>query len=601
MRGAAALVAGIVGGAVMAAQVPWHLDDCASICAMASDPVTGRSVATLVIFLAIPAALLTAVLVWTLGIRPGSAHEAAVRAALGEAAHAGVRRAALIGLRDGAAVAAAAYAIAGSLHVSQETSHGWEPFSTFTDLWTTRAVEAVLLTLALTVAHALAVWRPQRSPAERLREDAEPLAPARFGRGARIAAGIGATAAGVVVGLALTTDQGGASAVVAAGVAYAVAWVAAIGLVLGAVLPWARTLAPRFVALAAGLSDGAGAPRLAAVLAARASSPTRAAGRAVMAVGAIAFALAAWLVVPTGVQQSDRLAMTLMVDADAPDLSEQIAELDGVERVVVGDVVSGVERTHTVVALDPSDLAGVDDDLARALRTHPDAVVSSATSLNDLQADAIDPDGIVPSVHSSESYVGAAGIDAPGLGTAYLVYVEAGAAREAIGMAVADLDTGEASWASSSFRYSDEPGTWQGVAPASVALVLLLAPLALGAVRAGGRDAAMLAALGVEARIVRQALAIEGAVVASVAVAAGAAAGVVTRMTMSGLGAARRSLGGILTDSYPALMLESVPWSHVVMWGVLIFAAFVSVTALAASAIHLGTPAEALRDSEAVR
>ncbi len=595
------MVAGIVGGAVMTAQVPWHLDQCASICAMSSDPVSWRSIAALVVVLAIPAALLTAVLVWTLGIRPAPTHEAAVHAALGEAAHAGVVRAALIGLRDGAAVAAAAYAISGSLHVAQETSHGWEPFTTFTDLWTTRAIEAVLLTLVLAAAHALAVWRPQRSPAARLREDAEPLPPARFGRGARAAAGIGAAAVGVIVGLALTTDQGGAAAVVAAGVAYAVAWVAAIGLVLGAVLPWARTLAPRFVALAAGLADGAGAPRLAAVLAARASSPTRATGRAVMAVGAIAFTLAAWLVVPTGVQQSDRLAMTLMVGAEAPDLATEISAIAGVDRVVVGEVMGRDDGTRPVVALDPSDLAGVDEDLARALETHPDAVVSSATSMDDVQSDAIAPDGIVPMVHSSESYVNAADVDGRGQGAAYLVYVEAGAARDAISMAVADLDVGEASWASSSFRYSDEPGTWQGFMPVTLTLALLLAPLALGAVRAGGRDAAMLAALGVESRIVRHALVIESAVVASVAVAAGAAAGVGTRMAMSGLGAARRSLGGVLVDSYPALMLESVPWVHVIAWAGVIFSVFVAVTAVAASAIHLDTPAEALRDGEVAR
>ncbi|WP_062290872.1 hypothetical protein [Demequina phytophila] len=598
MRGVAAFVTGVAMAAVMALSLPWQLEECADVCGMAQERLNWISVGAILIYAAIPLALLTAILTWTLGVRSASPHEAAVRAALGEAAHAGTMRAGLTGLRDGLAVGAAAYAIAGAIHVALETTRGWEPFSTDHLFWALRAIEALLIALSLALAHVLSAWRPAKTPVERLREDVAAMRPVRVGRRAAWIGGAGAIAAGVVVGLA----WGGGTepafiATNAAGIAWAVAWVACIAFGLAVILPWARGTAPRFVALAAALAEGAGAPRLAAVLAARASSPTQATGRTVLAVGGIAFALAALLTAPTGVVQSDRIVLTMSVAPDAGDLRDRIAAVDGVERVVVGDALTTVDDARTIVAVDPTDLRGIDDALADALEAHPDAVVANTTNVLDVTTASFRPDGVVPLADGWYAYAAAGASESPPLGTAYVVYAEEGADKVAIDRAVGGIPS-DASWSSSTSTAGAQEVP-AGYVWAGIVLALILTPVAAGAVKAGSREAATLAALGVEPRILRWALVVEGAVVGSVAVAAGMSAGVLTRMTMSMVGAARHSLTGVITDSYPGLALSSVPWGYAVWWGALILGVFTAVTAIAAAAAHLDTPAEALREGAA--
>ncbi|WP_062519533.1 hypothetical protein [Demequina silvatica] len=598
MRGVAAFVAAVAMAAVMALPLPWQLEECADVCGMAQQRLNWISVGAILIYAAIPLALLTAILTWTLGIRSASPHEAAVRAALGEAAHAGTMRAGLTGLRDGLAVGAAAYAISGAIHIALETTRGWEPFSTDHLFWALRAIEALLIALCLALAHVLSSWRPAKTPVQRLREDVEAIRPVRVGRRAAWIGGAGAIAAGVVVGLA----WGGGTepafvATNAAGIAWAVAWAACLAFGLAVVLPWARGIAPRFVALAAALAEGAGAPRLAAVLAARASSPTQATGRTVMAVGGIAFALATLLVAPTGVVQSDRIVLTISVAPDARDLTDAIAAVEGVERVVVGDALTDVDAPRAVVAVDPADLRGIDGELADALEAHPDAVVTNASNVLDVTTADFQPSGVVPLADGGFAYAARGASAAPPLGSSYIVYAQEGADRVAIDRAVSGI-AGEASWSSSASTAGAQEVP-AGFLWGALVLALVLTPVAAGAVKAGTREAATLAALGVEPRVLRWALAVEGAVVGSVAVAAGMTAGVLTRMTMSMVGAARHSLTGVITDSYPGLALSSVPWGYAVMWGALILGVFTAVTAIAAAASHLDTPAEAIREGAA--
>ncbi|WP_062389638.1 hypothetical protein [Demequina iriomotensis] len=594
MRAAAALVAGLAAAAIMAVSVPWDIDNCVAPCGMSVAPPDVWTVVGLGIYLAIPAAILTAVLVAILGIRPTSASEAAVRAALGEAASAGVRRAALTGLRDGLAVAAAVYCVAGAAHVAIETTHGWDAFTTHTDFWLIRAVECLMAALALAVAHVLSAWRPRRSPVERLREEAEPPRPVR--RRAMVAtAAIGAVAAGVVVGLAVAQDgQPHYVTTNTAGIAWAIAFAACAVLGIGAVLPWARGVAPRFVALAAGLADGMGLSRLAAVLTARASSPTRATGRAVMAVGGIAFAMGAVMSGPAGVELSDRAVMVLATDRAAEDVTESLEAIDGVFAVVRGERLSSFDAPNAVVAIDPEALREADPALAQALISHPTAALSGATNVLDVTTEAFAPTGIVPLAGGWYSYVAESAASGPTYGPAYLIYAAEGADLKAIDGAVSRLPVG-----ASQVEIGTLAGSAGGTGGTLFLLLLLtavLAPVAIGAVRAGARESATLAALGADARTVRTALGVEGTVLAATAVAAGGSAGVLMGASMTMLARARHSLTGVITESYLGVALESVPWGLVVTGGVAMVAIYAVLTAVAAMATHLESPAEALRD-----
>ncbi|SEJ62208.1 hypothetical protein [Demequina mangrovi] len=600
MRGVAALVAGAAAAAFMALGLPWDIGECGGQCTQAGDPFTLVWAFGLVLYMGIPLTILVAMLVAILGIRAVDPGEAAVRAALGETPGTAVRRAAWTGLRHGLIVATSVYVMAGAVHVALEQAHGWEPFSTGAETWAVRAEEGILVALSLSIAHVIAVRRPRRTPVERLREDAEAMRPLRLGRGAAIVAGLAATAAGVIVGLALDHELAEGFVVTnAAGIAWGACWILLVVLALAAVLPWARGYAPRFVALAAGLADGAGAPRLAAVLAARASSPTKATGRTFMTVGLIAFAVGALATGPTAVAQSDLLVTTTSVSADSTDLRDELAAIDGVERVVVGEALAGLDEWQRAIAVDPADLRGIDDEVADALETHPGAAVSAETNVRDITTDVFRPSGIVPLDGSWDTFVSLADVTGPTAGTTYLVYAHEGADREAIDQAATAVET-DSTWSSSS-SYTSGGDSTGALVTIAVLLGLVLTPVAFGAVKAGSREAATFAALGAEPRLMRQALTLEGAVVAGTAVAAGMSMGAAAHMVMAVLGAARGSLTGVITDSYTTLALESVPWAYLVIWGALILGIFTAVTALASAAIRLDTPAEALRNKETVR
>lgn len=597
MRGAAALVAGIGAATLMSLSLPWNLETCADVCGQSSSPFTWGLALGTALYITLPVGILTAVLTWMLGVRPATAQEAAVRAALGEAASAGTVRAARTGAIDGLAVGAVTYVLAGAAHVVMETTHGWDAFSTSTDAWGTRAVEAVMVTAALTLAHVLAVHQPRRTPVERLREDIEAARPVRVGRRLAVIGSAGVAAVAVVVALALAFELApGSTVTVMADVALGVAWTACVALTLAVALPWARGHAPGWVASTAAVAEAAGAPRLAAVLGARASSPTQAGGRTVMALGAVAFAVAA-VGAPTGVHASDRLAMVMTVESPAPaDLEERIAALGGVARVISGPALMENDPWVSITTVEPEDLRVVEPEVYRALTEHPGAAVSSADRLEWITVEGFEPTGIVPVADGWVTYADAASLTGEPNATGYLMYAADGADREAIANAVSMLDTG-----ASSTTYSTLAGSSGGAAPVAWAcgLAVILLPLAIGAVRAGSREAATLTALGAEAAVVRWALTVEGAVAATVGVAVGAATGVLARVAMTMTDAAHGSLTGIITDAYVGTALSSVAWATVLGWSAAMVAVFTAVTGLVAAATHLDTPAEALRDGVA--
>ncbi|WP_062465253.1 hypothetical protein [Demequina soli] len=606
MRRVAAFVAGAAAAAAMGATLDWNLRECADVCGMAPESLTWFSVGVIALYASVPMALLTAVLVWTLGIRPAAPGEAAVRVALGESVAQGTARAALTGLRDGLAVATAAYLVTGAIHVALETTRGWAAFSTDTIYWAMRGIEGILVALCLATAHAIAVWRPRRTPVERLREDLAPYAPRRAGRGAVVLALVAAAAAAAVVGVALVAGVVPASpATATAGVAWTVAAVALVALALGVVVPAARRAVPHAVAAAAGLSDRLDAPRLSAVLAARAAAPTRSGGRAVMVLGALAFAVAAMSDAPTGLHQSERFVMTVTEPTDAaPGTAARLAAINGVAAVVTADARAGADAMHTVVRVDPATLAGLDDALADALLAHPGAVVAPTSTVADVTNGDLRPTGIVPLAGGDAAFIDAATTSGPPSELAHLIYAADGADKRAIIAAVGGA-------------IDDAPGMgalypdgWQRGAPDAVpgwilyrvaVLALLVAPLAAGAMRAGAREAATMAALGAEATVVRSALAVEGLALAAMACGAGIASGTATRAILEALGAAQASLDGVITDSYLGTALASVAWSDAITWGVTMVAVYGAVSALIAAGMHLETPAEALRDLAVAR
>ncbi|MDN4472210.1 hypothetical protein [Demequina zhanjiangensis] len=620
MRAAAATVMGIAVAAVMAISIPWGLGTYGETFYYSSDSMGFAPLGFLVIYLAIPAALLTAVLTAMLGVRAKDAHERAVMAALGETAGTSIRRAVLVGLRDGAIAAGIAYAFMGAMHLAVESANGWPSFTTETNAWATRAVEGAVGIVALTVAHLISAWRRNRSPVELSRAAVGAYRRPKTGHLAVRAGVVLAAAAGLIVGLALTHDgdAGGSASGLADG-AYMTVWIAAVAVALTALLPAATALAFRGVGLASRVADRLGSTQLAAVLRTRSADRTKAAARVVLVIGVFGFAAGALGAVDTGVRHSDSFAFIYTENPTDPvETVARIEAMDGVTDVVAADVVGlGADDWTEVVAVDPADLVGVDDELADALLAHPGAAVASSSlaggdaSRDGGVARAFRPDAVVPLVGWGLAYVDATEVDLDSTGHTYLVYVSEGADRMAIGDQLMDavLTSDGASPASQGITFpAGQDGGYSWETPdlgASlfwiVVVVLALAPVAFTAVRAGTRDAATLTALGSPARAVRTAVAIEGAVLGLTAATIGVVSGVATGALTEVLDRARLSLDGVITDSYLAVALDSINWVTSLGFIVVVSLAYAALAAMVASAVHLETPAEALKEGTATR
>ncbi|WNM24747.1 hypothetical protein [Demequina capsici] len=614
MRAPAAAVAGIASAALMVITVPWDLRTYGEV--FYSDSAMGFDrVGFLVIYLAIPTALLTLILTAMLGVRSQGSDERATRAALGETAATSMRRTVLAGLRDGAIATGAAFILAGAAHLFLEMTHGWPWFSTRTDAWATRAVEAAMGTVALAIAHAVAARRAGRSPVEQRRAGLEPYRPPRIGRLAIAATGALSASAGVIVGIA--ASHGGdyadpsATAATVSDLAYVVAWVAACGLAVTAVLPWATTLAIHALGATTRLADRAGSMELAAVLRTRATDPTKATGRVVMAIGALAFLVGLLSSVQTGVRHSDAFAFVYTEYPTASGaVTDRLLAIDGVAHVIAADIV-GESPAVEIIAVDPAQLVGLDDEVALALQTHPTAAVANAPSTAQITVDPKDPftyrpEAVVPLVGYGVAYVNSARVNLPPVGHAYFVYVSPAADRAAI---ESEVMTGVEGVTGQGIHYvAGQDGGYSYEDPAagtwifwSLLILVGLSPLAFAAVRAGGRNAATLTALGSSARTVRIAVVIEGATLAVIATLVGTATGVTARTLLTMLDRARLSLNGIITDSYVGTALGSVNWAAVTPVILLICASYAVLTAAVASAVHLETPSEALREGMATR
>lgn len=610
MRRTAAIIAGAAAFAFMLLTVPWTLEACVAGCAPEETSLFPDD-ALLRVYLVealVLATVLALILVPVLGIRDAAApEESAVRAALGETTHASLGRALVIGLRDGATAVAFAYVITGTLHVGIEVSRGWEPFSVSADAWQVRLVEACAAVVALTVAHGVVALRRRGTPVDRLHADSRRRATGMPRRGALAVAVVGALAAGVVVGLAASHGtMPGYRVTNAAGIAVGIAWLASVALAFGVALPWARVLAARAVAGASRVVAGFSATRVGAVLDARSRTGSRAMGRAMVALGGIAFAWTAFVTSNPGIEQSDRFLGSFIVtgDHDQQETAARLDRIEGVATVIVAPAADSASTWKTIVAVEPERLRAVDPALAEALTRHPGAAVAGRiTSITDLGVGTAVPTGIVPCATCTDAYVAATpDWERAADHTAYLIYASDTADLTALvsGMDGVSPIGGDDAGFGMSVPASTESGGFTdmllSLLGGGIVLAIPMAALALGVIRAGAREAATMAALGADARSQRWAITLEVWAVGAVAVGVGTVAGAAVRIVMTMLERARVSLTGVITDTYIGAGLDSVNWTAALAGAVGFTTVFGAVATLGAWMVRLETPAQAMHE-----
>lgn len=126
-----------------------------------------------------------------------------------------------------------------------------------------------------------------------------------------------------------------------------------------------------------------------------------------------------------------------------------------------------------------------------------------------------------------------------------------------------------------------------------------MAALSVGVARRRRRDDATLAALGAEPRTLRWAVVIEATAFAIFAGAVGLTWGVMTHAALTMLDRARRSLGGVITDSYLHTAVNSVAWVPLLLIGAATVLVFATSAAIGARALQRRTPVDNLRPTDA--
>lgn len=625
------LAAGITGAFALLAMTvmqPWARLGCDPSDCMMSGTLGGWHfyVIGLVVYFLLPLIVVGIIQVAVLGIRDSSQpHDQAVLAALGQTRGSANRAAARRGLVDGAVWVGGAYVLAGAVHLVLLQLSGW-PLASDAELWYGRAVVGAITIGGLVLAHVIDAARPRRSPVERLYDEARPV---ERRRGARIVgvglAVIAAAASGVVVGLALAYDLAPNFRVTsAAGVAYAVAWVALVSLALVIMVPASRRWSTRWLARVATLSTRDVGP----IIAARATSTSRAGGRLVIVLGSGAFLLGAAASVDTSAQLSPTYVGYRIVNVahDSEAFAQQMREVDGVAGVVaapVRDFQDSSSNTHAMFALDPDQLRGLDDTLADILTAHPTAVAqhlwNDSAELHFSVRDeyGFTPSGIYPLGTCCELFTNASnGMTANLNETAYLIYSTDRALNETVAAEVWALAPGDVddyyNYSEGTSRYShpEGPSSDENAALSwllwlvnfAILAVLVGAPmiaLAVGLARTRRSDKATLAALGASDRSLRAALVIETAAVSAFAVIVGGGLGAVTHAAMTAVQRSRVSLTGVITDNYLATAVGSVAWSAL---GIAIVATVVVMGATTWIVAHRQrgtTPVEGLRPEPA--
>jgi hypothetical protein len=604
MKRLAAWIAGSAALVVMLIGLPWDRLSCppASCSMSVSYGNTWLIPLFILLELAIPIAILTAILVGVLGLRDANEpRDVAVMAALGQTRAAAVRKAATTGARHAAIGIGGAYVLTGILQLALLAKSGWPLFATDSELWLVRLTTAAVVSAALVLAHVIDATRPRRTPVERLYEDLAEQEPRRVSLKLRAAiiGGLGAASAGLVVGLALTHDQvkGDAhfAAKNAAGIAVAVLVVALGTMLLAVVIPWARSTAPQVLRASAAVARRVGAPRLAVLLDSRASTTSAVAGRIVSVLGAMAFLVASFASGPASPTISDRYVRTVFfgTTGNPEQVIDQYRGIDGVGAVVVGTMYQS-NGDRSVILINPDDLTGVDETLRDLLSRYPTAVIGVCGST--LGTDGFVPTGSVSLANSCGSYVNGSTVTFTTNAYALVIYAAQGVDKQAV---ISRLDQtspqgagitfdGYAGGASSS---SSWVGTLIEVGMLFILVIVPMAALSVGVARRRRRDDATLAALGALPRTLRAAVVVEATVVAAFSITVGLGWGALSHVAAA-VNFARQSLSGVITDSYLRWTLSSVPWVPLLVTGACAVAVFGLSAAIAARALQRHTPVE---------
>lgn len=607
MKRLAGWIAASVALGMMLLALPWDRLSCPpASCSMSTSYDTFGVWAILILIeLAIPVAILTAILVGVLGLRDANEpRDVAVMAALGQTRAAAVRKAATTGGRHAAIGVGGAYVLTGILHLAVLAKSGWPLFTTDPELWLGRLATAVVVTVSLVLAHVIDATRPRRTPVERLYEDVAEHAPRRVSLRLRavIIGGLGAAASGLVVGLALAHDQknGDASSVAknTAGIALAVLAVALGAMLLAVVIPWARATAPRVLRASAAIARKVGAPRVAVILDSRASTTSAVAGRIVGVLGAMAFLVAGVASGPTSPALSDRYVETITfgTTGNPQPAIDYYRAIDGVGAVVIGKA-QGVHGIDSPILINPADLTGVDETLRGLLLRYPTAVVGGCVS----SADNNGVDGFVPTAlvlldTGCGAYANGSAVTFETNAYALLVYANPGVDIRSL---ATRLNNSSPEDAGITFSGYSGPGlsstTWvSNLITAGMLLILVIVPMAalsVGVARRRRRDDATLAALGAQPRTLRAAVVVEATVVAAFSIAVGLGWGALSHVIAT-VNFARTSLGGVITDDYLRWTLSSIAWVPLLVIGASAVVVFGVSAAVAARALQRRTPVE---------
>jgi len=607
MKRLAAWIAASAALVVMLIGLPWDRLSCPRrSCTMSvSYDRFGMYAIFIVLALAIPVAILTAILVGVLGMRDANEpRDVAVMAALGQTRAAAVRKAATTGARHAAVGIGGAYALTGILHLAVLAKSGYPIFTTDSELWLTRLATAVVVAASLVLAHVIDATRPRRAPVERLYEDVAEQEPRRVSLRLRAAiiGGLGAASAGLIVGLALAHDQanGDASSVArnTAGVALGIVAAALGAMLLAVVIPWARATAPLVLRASAALAQKVRAPRLAVILESRASTTSAVAGRIVAVLGAMAFLVASAASGPTSPALSDRYVETITFGTTGnPQAAiDYYRAIDGVGTLVVG-TMHGSNGIDSPILIDPADLTGVDETLRGLLLRYPTAVIGGCGS----SADHGGMDGFVPTGYflldtGCGAYVNDSAVTFTTNGYGLLVYAAPGVDTRSLATRLNENSPQDAGITFTGYSGTGSSSiSWVGtLVEAGMLVILVIVPMAalsVGVARRRRRDDAMLAALGAQPRTLRAAVIVEATVIAAFSIAVGLGWGALAHI-LATVNFARTSLSGVITNSYLHWTLSSIAWVPLLVIGAASVAVFGVSAAIAARALQRRTPVE---------
>jgi len=610
---------GAIALAMMLLVEPWDLNSC--------DPANCNTVyggmglftffhaAISTLFVGI---VLTVVLVGILGIRDsGRASETAVYAALGQSQGTAARQAARRGAIDGAIVTGGAFVVTGVVQMWLVLNSGWPLFSQASDLWISRFVFAVAFTGYLCLAHVIDAVRPRRTPVERLHEDAAPPRPRRIPIRTRalLLAAIAAASVGVLAGVAVAHDpatgDAGTIPTLLAQSAMAALWLALVSFFFFVAVPIARGKVPIAVGAAATVAGLARATQASALLRARLATASGTFTRTFLAIAGLALLFGASSTAdPSPALSPNHLAtVTIEPASAAAGLVEQYEQVDGVSAVVPAMQYG---EWPQVIAVDPADLAEVDEALADQLTTHPEVIVDGTGSpdvtLDDFAAQGIHAVGRVVTSTCCAAFANPAIVAGEPYAGSLIVYAEPGADPYAVAVAVEALVPGVpavSGWSmASAYGPDGTANVWGNLFTVVLVGLVLLGPvvaLAVGVVSRRRRDDATLGALGASRRTLTIAAMAETTAIAFVAIAIGLLGGAAMTIAWAMASAAQGSLTGLITENYLRVGVLSVAWGRLGLILVGSVAVFAVVAAVASLLRRSQLPAEELRAVEAGR